>query len=379
MGGGATGPFVYLHVGTPKSGTTYLQAELAHNRALLRENGYLYPGSKHAAHFMAALDLRGRGFQGHHYPESEGAWQRTVADVLGFDGPALISHEILGGSSPQVVARAVESFQGRPVGVVITCRDLGRQLPAVWQEAVKNGATERYATFLERTFAAWDDPQTATGGMWGAQNLAALARRWARVVGPERVTFVTVPPSGSGPGELWRRFAEAVELPDLAYESAEQPANPSLGTVETELLRRLTERLPDDLPWPTQSRLIKRRLAQRELVRYRTGGMLTVPSEYRERTREIAATITDELRTGGYRVVGDLADLAPAIREDGTLPDDVPDSVLLDLALDVMVPLALRDPRPRRPAKPAAPRPAPPVPQPRWRVLAARVRDRVRR
>ncbi|QZY30049.1 hypothetical protein [Nocardioides coralli] len=373
----ALGHEVFLHVGTPKSGTTYLQGELAHNRALLRRHGYLYPGAKHAAHFMAALDLRERGFGGHHYRESEGAWQATADEVLAYDGPALISHEILGGASTEVIRRAVDSFPGRRVRVVLTCRDLGRQIPAAWQENVKNRSTVPYAAFVRRTFAKWEGAETSSAGIWTAQNLAALARRWGEVVGPENVILVTVPPSGAAPGELWRRFAEAVGLPDADYQPSTQTSNPSLGTAETELLRRLTARLPEDLPWPTHSRLIKRRLAQKELVEHRTAGMLTVPADHRARTVEVADEMVTSLRQGGYRVVGDLADLTPAIREDGTVPADLTDSQLLDLALDVMVPLALREPRRRRGRRPeTAPNGATAS---RLRLLAARVRRRLGR
>jgi hypothetical protein len=41
--------------------------------------------------------------------------------------------------------------------------------------------------------------------------------------------------------------------------------------------------------------------------------------------------------------VGDIADLDPAYSSSGTSPDDVPDAVLLERALEVMGPMVLRD------------------------------------
>lgn len=342
---------VTLHVGTPKSGTTFLQRELAHRRSALRERGFLYPG-KRAGHFVEALSLRERGFRGHQYDGAEGAWDRVAAAVNGFDGPALISHEILGGSDVETIQRAADSFPDRTVRVVITCRDLGRQLPAVWQEGVKNGDTIRYADFLAHNFEVWSGPDTRKG-IWSGQNLAGMGRRWGSVVGPENVCFVTVPPPSSGTGDLWDRFSEAVSLPDVDVAPADTPGNPSLGTVETELLRRLTERLPDDVPWPQQSRTVKKGFAQRNLVAHRTAGSLTVPEDRRDDTRRLAAEMVEELRTGGYHIVGDLADLEPSFR-DGTLPDEVGDDQLLGLALDLLVPLVLSgqaDPRTQRRAR----------------------------
>ena len=48
---------VYLHVGTPKTGTSYLQHVLFHNQARLRSHGIHYPADRFDAHFLAALDL----------------------------------------------------------------------------------------------------------------------------------------------------------------------------------------------------------------------------------------------------------------------------------------------------------------------------------
>ena len=50
---------VYLHVGTPKSGTSYLQDKLALNRDELERQGLDYVRTRTGDHFEAALDLIG--------------------------------------------------------------------------------------------------------------------------------------------------------------------------------------------------------------------------------------------------------------------------------------------------------------------------------
>ncbi|WP_432479396.1 hypothetical protein [Nocardioides sp. GXQ0305] len=334
-------PVVTLHVGTPKSGTTSLQNILARNRTLLQEHGYLYPGER-SGHFLEALDLRDSGFRGHRFEGAEGAWDRLVEAVLAHDGPALLSHEVLGGSTRKPIKRGVQSFPGREVHVVVTCRDLARQLPAVWQEGVKNGDTVTYTDFLRTTLGEWKGVGTGTG-MWRGQDLSGLGDRWAAHLDPSRVHFVTVPPSGSGSDVLWQRFREATGLPEADYAVPDAPRNPSMGTVETELLRRIVERLPDDVPRPTFTRQVKRRLAQRRLVNHRAGGSLGVPEPFRPAVEEISAEIVEGLRAGGFTVHGDLADLTPAFRDDSTAPDEVSDGQLLDRALEVLAPLVLRD------------------------------------
>ena len=56
---------VYLHVGTPKTGTSYLQHVLFHNRRRLRSHGISYPADRFDAHFLAALDLMRLPWGGH--------------------------------------------------------------------------------------------------------------------------------------------------------------------------------------------------------------------------------------------------------------------------------------------------------------------------
>lgn len=332
---------VTLHVGTPKSGTTSLQGILARNRALLLENGLLYPG-ENQGHFIEALSLRDSGFRGHRFAKADGAWERVVEQVSAHQGPALLSHEIIGGSVPKVLKRAVRSFGQRPVHVVITCRDLARQLPAVWQEGVKNGDTGSYRDFLDEAVGEWSGPDT-TAGFWRGQNLAGLARRWAEQVGAEQVRLVTVPPSGADKNVLWQRFVHATGLPEVDYDLPAQARNPSLGTVETELLRRVVARLPEDVPWPTYAKQVKRRLAQRTLVKHKADGALTVPDAWRAATERISKEMLAAIAEGGFPVIGDLADLAPTYREDGTAPDDVSDAVLLERALELLAPMVLRD------------------------------------
>lgn len=341
---------VYLHVGTAKSGTTYLQRRLAHNRALLERHGYLYPGDR-GSHFLASLDLRDTGFKGHRYPAAEGAWSRVAKQVRDFSGDALVSHETLAHAKEDAAREAVSSL-GDHVRVLITCRDLGRQVPAVWQENVKNQNRQAYPDFLAKVFP---EPGDASSGgttrrettFWRSQDVAGLAARWAEVVGPENVVLVTVPRSGAEPGELWRRFAEAAHLPALDYEEARTGRNASLGTVETELLRRLNGYVPEDLPWPQYEKLVKHRLVENDLSPHELGGRFTVPEEYQERTREISARIVAQLRDAGYPVVGSLDDLEPEFRASATRPQDVTDQQLLDLALRVIAGMALRRPGPR--------------------------------
>ena len=53
-----TRPVVYLHIGEPKTGTTFVQQVLWRNRSALAQFGIMLPGPRPLAHWRAAQDLR---------------------------------------------------------------------------------------------------------------------------------------------------------------------------------------------------------------------------------------------------------------------------------------------------------------------------------
>ena len=96
---------VYLHIGAPKTGTTYLQDRLTRNAASLAEHDVHFPTkspliSPGLFHFRAALDLLGQdwgGDPGH----ADGSWDALVKRVKRRSGTVVISHEILApGAAP---------------------------------------------------------------------------------------------------------------------------------------------------------------------------------------------------------------------------------------------------------------------------------------
>lgn len=359
-------PTVFLHVGAPKTGTTYLQRVLWRNRGALERDGVLFPGQRPADHFHAALDLRGVRFQGHDDPAVPGAWDRVCAEARGWDGAAVvISHEVLAWATEEQARQAVESLQPADVHVVYTARDLVRQIPAVWQESVKNRRLVGFPRYLQ-SLREPDEPGPWGRAFWAAQDAVDVLRRWNAAVPAERIHVVTVPPAGSPEGTLWERFAGLLGLDPGRYRTKLRGSNVSLGRAEVEMLRRVNRMLGDDVDWPTYERLFKRELAEGILARRSGAQKVTLPPGWHPWAAEQSERIVKGLREGAYDVVGDLEDLVPrqssesegdASTAEGTASGTEPQAQL-DVAAEVIAQL-MRERTAPPPAEPSG----------RWRRL----------
>ena len=105
-----TGRRVYLHVGTPKSGTSYLQDKLALNRDELERQGLEYLRTRTGDHFEAALDLIGERWAGEEKAAAGPVGRPRRRRPRRSRRHVLISHEILAAADPEGVARAIDSL-----------------------------------------------------------------------------------------------------------------------------------------------------------------------------------------------------------------------------------------------------------------------------
>lgn len=300
---------ILLHVGSPKTGTTFLQQVLWSQRDQARDQGLLLPLESFNDHYLATLDVRGLGDSARAPRRARGIWRRFVEESLAWDGDVLISHELFAPATEDQATAAVEAFgPGAEVHVVLTARDLVRQIPAEWQEHVKHRSTDSYAQFVRRLRR--ENPET---WFWQVQDFAGVLGRWGATLPPERVHVVTVPPAGSGPEVLWGRFAGLVGIDPAPFDLGGSRANTSLGFEQAEVLRRvnlaLGDRLPIPGPYPVD---VKDVFAQTVLVR-QPGTKIELPAEDAEFALDRSRRIADELAKAGYHVVGDLAELVPDV------------------------------------------------------------------
>ncbi|MCW2774622.1 MAG: hypothetical protein JWN91_2948 [Nocardioides sp.] len=301
---------VLLHVGTPKTGTSYLQDVLYRNRRLLASADILYAADRFDAHFLAALDLMRLPWGGLE-AEAVGAWDSLAAKVRDHHGTAIISHEILATASRSQAGRALESLghgSGTEIHVVVSARDLVRQIPAEWQENVKHRQALTYGAFLDQIQDPERKSRIATW-FWGVQELPDILNRWSHDLPPEQVHIVTVPPAGGPQQLLWKRFSVAFGLDGLDLDLEAERANPSLGAPETALLRRINRAANRELPPADYRPLVRELLAHQTLSRRSRSPRLALPPDAHPWTQQVAGSWIAEIEQRGYDVVGDLHDL----------------------------------------------------------------------
>jgi hypothetical protein len=328
---------VYLHIGAPKTGTTYVQDRLSRNAKTLAQHGVHFPSrsplvSPGMFQFRAALDLLGQdwgGDPGH----ADGNWDALVRRVRRTRGSVIVSHEILAPAPAEAVARAkAELGAGDDLHVVYGVRDLARQLPAAWQESIKQGRKWTYRGFLRKV-------RTGKPWFYRAFDVPAVLSTWSAGLPPENVHVVTVPQSGTaGPDELWHRFCRAVSIDPAWAPEESRRTNPSLGVAEAALIRRLNKRLGRTVRRDaTYDDLVRGLLAEQELAG-RESAKLLLPPGMHDWVEAESARWVEWLEQSGVDVIGDLEDLRPlpTRRVDYTNPDKVTSKAQLAAALDAL-------------------------------------------
>ncbi|HEX2894951.1 MAG TPA: hypothetical protein VHO29_13215 [Marmoricola sp.] len=304
---------VIVHVGAPKTGTSFVQDLLFHSRDRLAELGIRYPADRFDAQFFAALDLMQLSWGGLER-EAVGAWDRLAAEVRAWPGTAIVSHEILATASRAQVARALASLSAdehTEIHLVLSARDLVRQIPAEWQENVKHRRTTSYADFL----AHLRDPSRQQGvasWFWGVQEIPDILDRWGSTLPRERVHLVTVPAAGAPRDLLWQRFSHVLGLDPAEFTLEGLRTNPSLGVAEVAVVRRLNAEIAELVPNHHYRAIVREALVHQSLSTDRRSAPLSVPQDVWEWAAQLSRQWVTEIALRGYDVVGDLDDLLPA-------------------------------------------------------------------
>ena len=332
---------VFVHVGTPKSGTTYLQAGLWAQREELRAQGLLFPGRTPFDHNRASILVRkgrhlgGRGGRGSRGRKVK-VWTRFCRQAEDFDGTVVLSNEWYLAADRAQAQAAVEQLGGDRVHVVVTTRNLVRLVPAAWQESLKVGRGTSLGDFV----TGLDDSDNKW--TWDVVDPAAVVRRWAAVVGADRVHVITMPESPASSSQLWERFCETVGLAPGAVDVPPRQANESLSVQAARLLQEFGPALRAEIDRNDQgvrshSRWLRNAVVRQVLTAV-PGDPIGVGPQLRDLLSERSARSAAELRDLGCPVTGDLDDLLGGSDRDGARhPDEVTEAELLAASRDLAV------------------------------------------
>lgn len=303
---------VYLHLGLPKTATTYLQDIVWGSRDQLARDGVLLPGNERRDHLWASRVVCEDPHLGRHprrAEEERSSWDRLCAEIAAWPGVALISHEFFAAASAKQARRMVEQLAPAQVDLVVTAREPLGLFAASWQESLKNKAVASIEDYSRKV-----SPRPTDIWNWRTLDLRLVLERWSRAVPPDRIHVLPLDTSAPR-DDIWHRFAGVLDLTADAYDLGDSLRNESMGVVEAETLRRVNAHLDSFSNAFDKGVYVRTFLADERLVP--RGGERFWPSEERiEECRIRGIEAIAHLRAHAFDVVGDIEKLR--------VPDDLP-------------------------------------------------------
>lgn len=330
----------YIHIGLQNTRTSFLQSILWQSTDQLREQGFeLLPGTRAGAYHLM-LAVREALREGIDPPKAFTVLDRLPNQVMKVSTPhALITQESLAPATPTQARTLVECLDGFEVHVVVTVRDLARQIPSAWQQRMKARKVYPYERFRDAVV----EHKPLANDFWSNQDLPEVLARWGNVVPADRIHVVTVPPPRSQTTVLLDRFCSVLRLDparldtDSASRNGPASRNGSLGVAQAELLRRVNIALADRLPHPRQGYAAMGELfLAGEILAPQRGLSVKLPSDMADWCIDIAQAWVVTVAEGGYDVVGDLDELVPDRSAFTDSDPDVADEDVLDSAAEAL-------------------------------------------
>ncbi|TWG95129.1 hypothetical protein L615_000500000730 [Nocardioides sp. J9] len=313
---------VFIHIGLPKTATSYLQTILWSSRDQLRADGLLLPGRERRDHLWASRVVRGSDGIARRAEHERTSWERLRAELADWDGDGLVSHEFFAAASSEQAVGMVEALAPAQVEVVVTAREPLGLFTASWQESLKNRSTTPMADYSRA-----ESPNPGAIWNWRTLDLRLVLERWSAAVPHDRIHVL--PLDRTAPrDEIWHRFGGLLGLPTADYDLSQSFPNESMGVVEAELLRRVNAHLDSFDKAFDRGVYIRTFLADERLVPRKGEKFWPYPDQVEECRRRSLAAI-DYLREHGVDVVGDVDHLR--------VPDELPERRTPDSVTDAEV------------------------------------------
>jgi len=332
---------LYLHVGTGKSGTSSLQGGLRYSATQLETAGVGMPLIGRAATVRGLLRplgwVPGVGFTRSLDRE---ALRRLGTRLRRAPGDTfLISNEDLaeaGNEQVDAVCEVAESA-GVELRIIVTARDLARQLPSEYQQLLKHRLTITYDGFLEQVRRR----KGVGEQFWRRQDLVGICDTWGKRLQPGQVHVIAVPAFHTDPSAVYRLFGDVVGFDHHLLHIPDWDVNASFGVVEAELVRRLNLTLGDRLlDYEKEYAPAVRRVLIRRSIARGASPKITLPPEHLEWVRALSRQALDTLRERGYVLHGDASLLVP--HDDAAHPmPQISEAEMAEAAISAMATFAV--------------------------------------
>lgn len=302
---------LYLHVGMPKTGTTYVQSVLHAAAARLPAQGLtMLPGTRRGNIQLSAAVREA--------PVDEDRVARFGRRLAKVETPrVLVSDELLGGATSEQIERFLAVCPGVEAHVVVSVRSLSRLLPSTWQQRIQQrGETPSLPEFLDAVVSREGD---LAERWWTDRGVVPALERWAEHVPLERMHVVTMPGAGSDPRTLIERYADLLGLDPGTLDVEVARPNVSLGWAQAEVLRLVRERVPKALVTKQDYLPVGKGWLGAQHLAPQHGAPPRMPATLRGWCEEEAAATIAWLAERPIEVVGDPDDLRP---EAGDFVDD---------------------------------------------------------
>ena len=321
---------VYLHVGLPKTATTYLQTILWANLDVLQEQGVKLPGGLRRTHLWASRVVREHPAYVEASERQRESWNRLRDEIAEWHGTALISHEFFAAASAEQAARMVSELAPAEVHLVLTGREPLGLFTASWQESIKNRDTTPMADY-----ARTESAESTSVWNWRTLDIHRVLERWSPAFPRERVHILPLPGADAPRREIWDRFAGLIGIDPDSVDLTQSFPNASMGVVEAETLRRINYHLDDFDSAIDRGTYIRTFLADERLVP-RAGDPFWPDEERIAEIRQRGRSAVDYIAAQGFHVIGDLDSLlVPDELPPRRVPESVDDSEVAEVAVEL--------------------------------------------
>lgn len=323
---------IFLHIGLPKTATTYLQTILWSNRDVLAAQGISMPGPERRYHYWCSRLVREDvTFAERGTARQLAAWEVVRSDIEAWPGTAILSHEFFAAATREQAERMVAQLLPAELHLVLTAREPLGLFTASWQEYLKNRgviALDRYSESVS------GDPSDVWN--WRGLDLRLVLERWAPSFPDERVHVLPLPGRSVPRREIWDRFAPLIGADPDSVDLSHSFANESMGVVEAETLRRINAHLSGFDTALDRAAFIRTFLADERLVP--RGGERFWPTQRRiDEIRERGRAACEHIAGHRYDVVGDADNLlVPEELPKRRTPDSVSDGEVAGVAAELV-------------------------------------------